>query len=172
MKLFLWGDFENYNNSSVDILACWSRLTYNPKSVSEWVRSWPGHIQKFVNKLSIQRPSRVCFCSLRNHTSVVLYLSYATKNTEKQLLILELIPHAKFAMMSWWRYADVATTSRRPVQKYTWRHWDSAMTLTQQRKSIYHICCIWYFYTPRIPRLNRRTPRVKLVFYEIVSCWW
>jgi hypothetical protein len=36
-----------------------------------------------------QRPSQVCFCSLRNHTSVVLYLSHATKSTEKQLLIPE-----------------------------------------------------------------------------------
>jgi hypothetical protein len=53
------------------------------------------------------------------------------------------IPHAKFAMTSRWRFADVATTSRRPVQQYAWRHWDSAMTLTQQRKSIYHICCIY-----------------------------
>jgi hypothetical protein len=38
-----------------------------------------------------ERPSQVCFCSLRNHTSVVtgIYLSNATKTTEKQLLILE-----------------------------------------------------------------------------------
>jgi hypothetical protein len=56
-------------------------------------------------------------------------------------------PHAKFAMTSGWHYANVATTSRRPVQQYAWRHWDCAMTLTQQRKSVYHICCIWYFYT-------------------------
>jgi hypothetical protein len=45
------------------------------------------------------------------------------------------------------RYADVATTSRWPVQQYAWCHWDSAMTLMQRRKSIYHMCCIWYFYT-------------------------
>jgi hypothetical protein len=31
-------------------------------------------------------------------------------------------PHAKFAMTSRWRYA---TTSRRPVQQYAWRHWGS-----------------------------------------------
>jgi alkylhydroperoxidase family enzyme len=57
------------------------------------------------------------------------------------------IPHAKFAMMSRWRYADGATTSRRPVQQYAWHHWGSPTTLTQQRKSVLHVCCIWYFYT-------------------------
>jgi hypothetical protein len=89
-----------------------------------------------------QRPSRVCFCSLRNHTSLVLYLSYATKTTEKQLLILQF-----HIQSSPWCYADVATTLRRPVQQYARHHWDSAMTLTQQTKSIYQICCIRYFYT-------------------------
>jgi hypothetical protein len=34
-----------------------TRLTYNPKRVSEWVQSRPGHIQKLVNKLWIQRGS-------------------------------------------------------------------------------------------------------------------
>jgi hypothetical protein len=107
------------------------------------------HVEGFPG----QRPSRVCFCSLRNHTSVVLYLSYATKTTETTFN--SGIPHAKFAMMSWWRYADGATTSRRPVQQYAWRHWGSTTTRTQQRKSVLHICCIWYFHT--IPE----TPRVK-----------
>jgi hypothetical protein len=111
----------------------------------------------------VRRPSWVCFCSLRNHMSVVLYLSYAAKTTEKQLLI----PHAK---LSRWRHANMATTSRRPVQQYAWRHWDSAMTLMQQRKSVYHICCIWYFYT------TARSPdsmgHILLSFLRNISRWW
>jgi hypothetical protein len=46
-----------------------------------------------------------------------------------------------------WSYADGATTSCWPVQQYAWRHWGSTTTRTQQRKSVYHICCIWYFYS-------------------------
>jgi hypothetical protein len=76
------------------------------------------------------------------------------------------IPHAKFAMTSRWSYADVATTSRRSVQQYAWRHWDSTMTLMQQRKSVYHICCIWYFYTTPA-RSTDSTGQILLVFYEI-----
>jgi hypothetical protein len=78
--------------------------------------------------------------SHRNHTSVILYLSQATKTTKKTLLILEFHTPG-----SPWRCTNVATTSRRPVQQYKWRHWDSAMLRTQQRKSIYHICCILIF---------------------------
>jgi hypothetical protein len=89
------------------------------------------------------------------------------------------IPHAKFARTSRWQNADVATTSHRPVQQYAWCHWDSAMTLTQQRKSVYHICCIWYFYTT--PDTTAQSPdstgQILLVFYEIYrvgdrACSW
>jgi hypothetical protein len=121
-----------------------------------------------VSKPYIYRVAKKCpccnpisFCSLRNHTRVLLYLSYDTKNTEKLLLILEFrTPNSR------WRYADVATTSCRPVQQYAWRHWDSAMTLTQQRKSVCHICCIWYFYTT--PDTTARLPdSMGQFFYEI-----
>jgi hypothetical protein len=78
------------------------------------------------------------------------------------------IPHAKFATTSRCCYADVATTSRRPVQQYAWRHWDSAMTLTQQEIRIPHMLYLIFLYPPRIPRLDRRTPQVKffLVFTD------
>jgi hypothetical protein len=84
-----------------------------------------------------QRPSRVCFCSLRNwfpgqRPSRVCF--YSLRNW--------------FPGQRPWRYADGATTSRRPVQQCAWRHWGSTTTLIgQQRKSVYHICCIWYFYS-------------------------
>jgi hypothetical protein len=111
-------------------------------SRSTWVMVFgPGNPRDRMSRgFPGQRPSRVCFCSLRNHTSLVLYLSHATKTTEKQLLIPEF--HTPSS-----RYADGATTSRRPVQQYAWRHWGSPTTLTQQRKSVLHVCCIWYFYT-------------------------
>jgi hypothetical protein len=100
---------------------------------------------------------------------VVLYLSYATKTTEKQLLILEFhMPRSP------WRRDDVTPTSRRPVQQYAWRHWDSAMTLTQQRKSVYHICCIWYFYTT--PGYHGSIAGLHgsnfVSFLQNISRWW
>jgi hypothetical protein len=90
--------------------------------------------------------------------------SYSTKTTEKLLLILEF-----HTPSSPWHLADVATTSHQSVQQYAWRHWDSAMTLTQQRKSVYHICYIWYFYTTpdTTARLPDSTGKILLVFYEI-----
>jgi hypothetical protein len=113
--------------------------------VSDQGRGFPG-----------QRPSRVCFCSLRNHTSVVLYLSHTTKTTEKQLLIPEF-----HTPSSPWRYADGATTSRRPVQQYAWCHWGSPTTLTQQRKSVS---------IPR-PDTTARSPdstgKILFVFYDL-----
>jgi hypothetical protein len=76
------------------------------------------------------------------------------------------IPHSKFA--------DGATTSRRPVQQYAWRHWGSPMTLTQQRKSVLHICCIWYFYT--MPDTTARSPystgQIVFSFLWNISSWW
>jgi hypothetical protein len=73
-------------------------VTFNLASKNNTLSYGPG-----------QRPSWLCFCSLRNHTSVVLYLSYATKTTVKQLL---LIP--EFHMPnSPWRRDDVTLTELR-----------------------------------------------------------
>jgi hypothetical protein len=115
---------------------------------------WPGNPG--------QRPSLVCFCSLRNHTRVVLYLSYTTKTTEKLLLIPEF-----HTPSSPWRHDDVTLTE--PWHHFDlsnnahhWgRHWGSLTTLTQQRKSVLHICCIWYIIFLYHARLNRQTPWVK-----------
>jgi hypothetical protein len=101
---FLYGSLE-YNNKTTRV---W--FLREQKHASDGL--WPG--------FPGQRPSWVCFSSLRNHTSVVLFISYATKTTEKQLLILEFCTPC-----SPWRYADRATTSCQPVQQYTWRHWGS-----------------------------------------------
>jgi hypothetical protein len=111
-------------------------------------RGFPGH-----------RPSRVCFCSLRNHTNVVLYLSHATKTTEKQLLIPEFhTPSSPIRMKLRRRSYDIMSAC--PTIRMT-----SLMiptTLTQQRKSVLHVCCsLIFLYHARIPRLDRRTPRVK-----------
>jgi hypothetical protein len=93
-----------------------------------------------------QRPSRVCFCSLRNHTSVALYLSHATKTTEKQLLIPEF-----HTPSSSWRRDDVTPTELQHHVDLSNNTHDVILriptTLTQQRKSVLHVCCIWYFYT-------------------------
>jgi hypothetical protein len=49
---------DNANFFSIDLLVEWlTRLTYNPKRVSERVRSRPDRIPKLVNKLWIQRGS-------------------------------------------------------------------------------------------------------------------
>jgi hypothetical protein len=88
------------------------------------------------------------------------------KTTEKQLLILEFhMPSSR------WRYAEGAMTSRRPIQQYAWRHWRSPTTLTQQRKSILHICCIWYFYTTpdTTARSLDSTGQILLVSFQLAS---
>jgi hypothetical protein len=142
------------------IVMATGNITHTTPSLDKNRNSWWSLAQETPE-------TAVCFCSLRNHTRLVLYLSYATKTTEKQLLILEF-----HTPSSPWRRADVATTSRRPVQQYTWRHWDSAMTLTQQRKSVYHICCIWYFYTT--PDTTARSPDStrQIIFLRNISRWW
>jgi hypothetical protein len=88
----------------------WSLAQVTPETAGR-SRGFPG-----------QRPSRVCFCSLRNHTSVVLYLSHATKLPNyRKTTFNSGIPHAKFAMTSRWRYAVGATTSRRPLRvTFSW----------------------------------------------------
>jgi hypothetical protein len=110
-----------------------------------------------------QRPSRVCFCSLRNHTSVVLYLSHATKTTEKQLLILE------FHMPSSpWRRDDVTPTEPRHdinlsnnthdvVEIPRW-HWCN-------RGNPYTTCCILIFLYH--PGYHGSIDQILFVFYEI-----
>jgi hypothetical protein len=65
-----------------------SRLIEEPNTKFWKLQSWKSRVT-IMRGFPGQRPSRVCFYFLRNHTSVVLYLSYATKTTEKQLLILE-----------------------------------------------------------------------------------
>jgi hypothetical protein len=109
-----------------------------------WISMWHDHDQGMgwgrihifskqsgLEELNTIIKPRVCFCSLRNHTRVVLYLSYATKTTEKLLLILEF-----HTPSSPWHYADVATTSRRPVQQ----------CMTEEIRTTTYVC-IWYFYT-------------------------
>jgi hypothetical protein len=84
----------------------------------------------------------------------------------QKLLILEFrTPSSR------WHYADVARTSRRPVQQYAGRHWGSPTTLTQQRKSVCHLCCIWYFNTTPD---TTGTPRVKFKksFLRNILRWW
>jgi hypothetical protein len=80
--------------------------SYNNKTTRVWFLRkqkhtsdglWPG--------FPGQRPSRVCFCSLRKHTSVVLYLSYATKTTFNSR-----VPRAKFAMTLRRRSHDITST--------------------------------------------------------------
>jgi hypothetical protein len=106
-----------------------------------------------------QRPSGVCFCSLRNHTSVVLYLS--TKTTEKQLLILEF-----HTPSSPWRRHDVTPTEPRchvdlsnnthdviEIPRWHWRNRGNPYSTTYVVSDI--------FIPPRRPRLDRQTPRVK-----------
>jgi hypothetical protein len=106
---------------------------------------WPGNQRPRPSRVCfktialVSRPSLVCFCSLRNHTSVVLYLTYATKTTEKQLLIAEF-----HTPSSPWRC--VMMTLRR-------RSHDITSTCPTIRITSLRIpddtdaCCIWYFYT-------------------------
>jgi hypothetical protein len=107
-----------------------------------------------------QRPSRLCFCCLRNHTSVVLYLSHATKTTEK-LLIPEF-----HTPSSPWRYADGATTSRRPVQQYAWLRMTSLRIpdYTDATGNPYYTYVVSDIFIPRSPD---STGQILLVFYEI-----
>jgi hypothetical protein len=65
---------------------------------------------------SIIEPLDVVSEGAETHTSVVLYLSYATKTTKKQLLILEFHSQVRHDVAMTLRHG--ATTSRRPVQQY------------------------------------------------------
>jgi hypothetical protein len=98
----------------------------------------------------------VFFCSLINLTSVVLYLSHATKTTEKQLLITEF-----HTPSSPWRRDDVTPTSRRAVQQYAWHHWESRRHWCNREIRITRMLYLIFLYHARIPRLDRRTPRGK-----------
>jgi hypothetical protein len=61
MELVIEGKLVAFRTTSkTGLLVEWlTRLTYNLKRVGERVRSRPGHIQKLVNKLLIQRGSVV-----------------------------------------------------------------------------------------------------------------
>jgi hypothetical protein len=122
------------------------------RSLSAEIQIIKPHEYKIAGREGFQaKDHHECFCSLRNHTSVVLYLSYATKTTENNLILEFHMPSSQ------WRYTDGATTSRRPVQQYAWRHRGSTTTLTQQWKSVLYICCIWYFYTmAQLPDFARK----------------
>jgi hypothetical protein len=100
-----------------------------------------------------------------NHTSVVLYLFHATKTTEKQLLI----PEFHTPSSPWCCYADGATTSRRPVQQYAWRHWGSRQH-RRNRGNPYYTHVVSDIFIPRpdiTARLPDSTGQILLVFYEI-----
>jgi hypothetical protein len=84
---------------------CKVKWQYNNKTTRVWFLREQKHTS---DGLWPRKPSRVCFCSLRNHTSVVLYLSHATITTEKQLLIPEF-----HAPSSPWRRDDVTPTELR-----------------------------------------------------------
>jgi hypothetical protein len=114
------------------------------------------------------KTTRVCFCSLRNHTSVVLYLSHATKTTEKQLLIPEF-----HTPSSPWHRDDVTPTELRhhvdlsnnthdviEDPDYTWRN----------RGNPYYTYVVSDIFIPRpdtTARSTDSTGQILLVFYKI-----
>jgi hypothetical protein len=103
-----------------------------------------------------QRPSRlVCFCSLINHTSVVLYLSYATKTAEKNLLILEF--HTPSS--PWVSNYDITSTC--PTIRMTSLRFRDDTDATEEIRMVPHMLYLIFLYHPQIPRLDHRTPRVK-----------
>jgi hypothetical protein len=93
-----------------------------------------------------QRPSRVCFCSLRNHTSVVLIPEFHTPTSP-------------------WRRDDVTPTE-------PWHHVDPSNnthdviedpddTDATEEIRITRMLYLIFLYHAWIPRLDRWTPRVK-----------
>jgi hypothetical protein len=78
------------------------------------------------------------------------------------------IPHAKFAMTSRWRYADLYNNTHDVIEIPRW-HWCN-------RGNLYTTCCIRYFYTTpdTTARSLDSTDQILLVFYEIYRvcvCW-
>jgi hypothetical protein len=131
-------------------------MSHHAICLNDWKLKGPSQNSLRQKKLYNNKTTRVWFLREQKHTSDGLWpwkpqilqvvgfpgQRLSTKTTEKLLLIPELhMPGSQ------WRYADGATTSRRSVQQYAWRHWGFLTTLTQQRKSVLHVCCIWYFYT-------------------------
>jgi hypothetical protein len=120
---------------------------YNNKTTRVWYLREQKHTRDGLWPRKPQRPQVEIDFRQR-----FLYLSYATKTMEKQLLILEF-----HTPSSPWRCNDITPTSRRPDQQYAWRHWDSAMTLdTTEKICIPHMLYLILLYHPRIPRLDRR----------------
>jgi hypothetical protein len=105
----------------------------------------------------LARDHHSCVSAPSETTRVSFYIySMPQELPKRPLLILE------FHMPSSpWCHADEATTSLRPVQQYAWHHWGT-MALMQPRKSVHHICCIWFFF---IPRLDRQPPQVIFCFF-------
>jgi hypothetical protein len=122
--------------------ACRNFPFYGTQHNNKTTRVWRG----------VSRPSRVCFCSLRNHTSVASIFIQCHKYYQKTTFNSG-IPHAKFATtLCRWSH-DITSTC--PTC-----HWGFMMTLspTEQRKSVYHICFI-------PPRIDHWTPRVIFCYF-------
>jgi hypothetical protein len=86
-------------------------------------------------------------------------ITYATKTTKKQLLILEFL-----TPRSPWRYADVANdiTPTCPTIRMTSLRIHNDTDATEEiHITRTHMLYLIFLYHTRIPRLDRRTPRVK-----------
>jgi hypothetical protein len=141
-------------------------VKYNNKTIRVWFQReqkhasdvlWPRKPRGCRSRgFPGQRPSRVCFCSLRNHTSGFIFIP-CHKNYRKTTFNSG-IPHAKFAITLRRRSNDITSTC--PTMRMTSLRIPDDTDATEEIR-ITHMLYLIFLYHARIPRLDRRTPQVK-----------